>query len=91
LGERFVLGILERADRAIERGPCGPQLGEHVDRPRDRLGAQHERADALSGFDQAVVDQQLLGLPDRVQAGHLVVLHQRRDRRELTRRWRSGS
>lgn len=54
-GSSRALGFLERADRAVERGPCGPQLGEHVDPPRDRLGAQHERADALPGFDQAVV------------------------------------
>src|SRR5438034_888162 len=80
-GSPLVLGFLKGGDCFIERGACRSELGEHVDRPRDRLGAQNKRADALPGFDQAVVDQQLLGLPDRVQAGHAVVRLQRSDRR----------
>jgi hypothetical protein len=36
----------------------------------------------LAGFDQSVIVEQLLRLPDGVQAGHTVVLHQVADGRE---------
>jgi len=57
------LGVLQRADRAVEGGPGCAQFGQHVDRARRRLGAQHECADALARLDQPVLDEQLLGLP----------------------------
>ena len=42
--------------------------------------ADHERADSLPGLDQAVIDQELLGLADRVKSGHLVMLLEVGDR-----------
>ncbi|MFZ0158948.1 MAG: hypothetical protein WAL50_07970 [Kineosporiaceae bacterium] len=94
---------LEGGDRGVECGAGGTQLGEDVDGALLGLAAQDERADALAGFDESVVDQQVLGLADRVQPGDLIVLHQSQadldrvfflddeDRALVDRRWWTGA
>ena len=43
-------GPVQCGDRTVDGAPRGAQFGEHVDRPRNGLRAQHERADAVPGF-----------------------------------------
>ncbi len=47
------------------------------------MGAKDERSDALTGFYESFVDEELLRLPDSVETGYAIVRHQVCDCREL--------
>lgn len=66
--------VFEDRDRAVEGPSGGAELLEDVNGVLDGFGPHDRGADALVGLDQAIRNEHLLRLADRVQTGNLVVL-----------------
>jgi hypothetical protein len=78
LADAWFLGrstlVADRSKGSVDRGTSCSQLSGYVNGAGLRVVAQHEGADTLTRFHQAIVDEQLLRLTDGVQTWHVVML-----------------